>query len=109
MGLPRKVQEGHLSRVPLAVSQPHGAEEVPSPPGSTPDPLVRAPGTGASSTNCLCSSLRTEPLGSHSLAWEAEEEGEELPICQRAEGGLRARLLDPGCPYLSPMSRRASV
>lgn len=45
---------------------------------------------------------------SHSLAWEEEEE-EERPIYQRAEGGLRARTSDLGCPYLSPMSRRVSV
>ncbi|KAL6091790.1 hypothetical protein STEG23_000199, partial [Scotinomys teguina] len=65
----------------------------------------------------LCSSMlvatlkglatdRTELLGSHRLAWEEEEEEEERLICQRAEGGLRARFSDPGCPYLSPMSRR---
>lgn len=94
---------------PSAASQSQGTEEVLSAPGSIPDPLVRVPGPGTSSTNCLGSSLRTEPLGSHSLAWEEEEEEEERPIYQRAEGGLRARTSDPGCPYLSPMSRRVSV
>lgn len=89
MGLPGKVQGGHLSRVPLQFLNPRVLRKFHLPQVPPQIHLLEPQAQGPPPLIALVL-LLGQPLGSHSLAWEEEEEGEELPICQRAEGGLRA-------------------